>query len=312
MSTPTKGDRTVGASSKKRSAGGSRGAAAKVSTGPGKESGTRKRSAPLMLTMGLIAALMAAPLLWMLSTSLKSTNEMASRTLNIIPSEPTTEGFTSILGAPATPVGTWFFNSLIAATLHTILVLVVASLAAYALARLDFPGKKLFTALILATIFVPPISLLIPSYNIVSALGWLDTLTAIVVPGAAGAFGVFFLRQFFLSLPAELEEAALIDGANRWTIFRTVIIPLSGGPLATLALLSFLTNWNDFLWPLYVLFSPERLTLQPGLSTLQGAYSTDYSTIMAGGVIAAIPVLILFAITQRFVIEGVSRSGLKG
>ena len=309
MSTPTKASSTGGATSTKASSGGG---ARRAATGPGRESGERKRSIPLLLSMGLVAALMAAPLLFMLSTSLKSTQEMASRTLNLIPRDPTTEGFSSILGAPATPVGTWFFNSLLAATLHTILVLIVASLAAYALARLEFPGKKLLTGLILATIFVPPISLLIPNYNIVDQLGWLDSLIAIIVPGAAGAFGVFFLRQFFLSLPAELEEAALIDGANRWTIFRTVIIPLSGGPLATLALLSFLTNWNDFLWPLYVLFSPERLTLQPGLSTLQGAYSTDYSTIMAGGVIAAIPVLILFAVSQRFVIEGVSRSGLKG
>ena len=307
MSTPTKASRSEASSSRR-----SEGAAPAASAGPGRESGDRKRSMPLMLTMGLVAVLMAAPLIWMLSTSLKSTNEMASRTLNLLPRDPTTDGFSSILGAAATPVGTWFFNSLLAATLHTLLVLVVASTAAYALARLDFPGKRLLTALILATIFVPPISLLIPNYNIVSQLGWLDSLIAIIVPGAAGAFGVFFLRQFFLSLPTELEEAALIDGASRWTIFRSVIIPLSGGPLATLALLSFLTNWNDFLWPLYVLFSPERLTLQPGLSTLQGAYSTDYSTIMAGGVIAAIPVLILFAITQRFVIEGVSRSGLKG
>ena len=304
MSTPTKP--ASGASSKRSSS-----APAAAST-PGGESGVRKNRFGIVLTMSLFATLMAAPLLWMLSTSFKSTNEMASRTLNLIPRDPTVQGFSDILGAPATPVGRWFFNSLLAATLHTILVLVVASLAAYALARLDFPGKKIITALILATIFVPHISLLIPNYNIVDQLGWLDSLIAIIVPGAAGAFGVFFLRQFFLSLPAELEEAALLDGANRWGIFRQVVIPLSGPPLATLALLSFLTNWNDFLWPLYVLFSPERLTLQPGLSTLQGAYSTDYSTIMAGGVIASIPVLILFAVTQRFVIEGVSRSGLKG
>ena len=281
---------------------------------PGKEveSGDRKNPFGLVMFMALFATLMAAPLIWMLSTSFKSTNEMASRDLNVFPQNPTTEGFTSILGADQTPVLRWFFNSMLAATLHTILVLVVCSLAAYALARLDFPGKKIFTALILATIFVPPISLLIPSYVIVDRIGWLDSLIAVIVPGAAGAFGVFFLRQFFLSLPAELEEAALLDGANRWTIFRSIVLPLSGPPLATLALLSFLANWNDFLWPLYVLFSPERLTLQPGLSTLQSAYSTDYSTIMAGGVIASIPVLILFAITQRFVIEGVSRSGLKG
>ena len=312
MSTPTKPTSTSRTTSKRAESSSGGRSTPKTSTGPGRESGERKRSIPLLLTMGLIAVLMASPLIWMLSTSLKSTNEMASRTLNVIPRDPTTEGFSSILGAAATPVGRWFFNSLLAATLHTILVLIVASLAAYALARLEFPGKKLLTALILATIFVPPISLLIPNYNIVDQLGWLDSLVAIIVPGAAGAFGVFFLRQFFLSLPTELEEAALIDGANRWTIFRSVILPLSGGPLATLALLSFLTNWNDFLWPLYVLFSPERLTLQPGLSTLQGAYSTDYSTIMAGGVIAAIPVLLLFAVSQRFVIEGVARSGLKG
>jgi multiple sugar transport system permease protein len=128
--------------------------------------------------------------------------------------------------------------------------------------RTPWPGwtsraRSCSPALILATIFVPPISLLIPNYNIVDQLGWLDTLAAVIVPGAAGAFGVFFLRQFFLALPMELEEAALLDGANRWGIFTKVILPLSGGPLATLGLLSFLTNWNDFLWPLYVLFSPE-------------------------------------------------------
>jgi multiple sugar transport system permease protein len=265
-----------------------------------------------MLTMALLSVLMAAPLLFMVSTAFKSTNELASRTLSVFPGDPTTRGFTNILGAAATPVERWFINSMITATLHTLLVLAVASAAAYALARLDFPGKKLLTALILATIFVPPISLLIPNYNIVDQLGWLDTLTAVIVPGAAGAFGVFFLRQFFMSLPAELEEAALLDGANRWTIFTKLILPLSGGPMATLGLLSFLTNWNDFLWPLYVLFSPERLTLQPGLSTLQSAYTTDYSTIMAGGVIASIPVLLMFALSQRFVIEGVASGAVKG
>jgi len=140
----------------------------------------------------------------------------------------------------------------------------------------------------------------------------LDTILAVLVPGAAGAFGVFFLRQFFLSLPKELEEAALIDGANRLQIFLLVILPLSKPPLATLAVLSFLVNWNDFLWPVYVLISPESQTLPPGLSTLQSAYNTNYPVIMAGGVVASIPVLIIFFIAQRYIIEGVSRSGLKG
>ncbi len=262
--------------------------------------------------LGLLALLFLTPLLWMASTSLKSTAEVSQADLSMLPQDPTTEGYEKILGAPQTPVEQWFLNSMIAATGQTILVLVVATMAAYALARLSFPGKRIITALILATLFVPPISLLIPNYVIVSELGWLDSLTAVIVPGAAGAFGVFFLRQFFLSLPVELEEAALLDGASRWKIFLTIIVPLSRPALATLALLTFLANWNDFLWPLYVLFSPERLTIQPGLSTLQSAYTTDYATIMAGGAIASIPVLILFLISQRFVIEGIARGGLKG
>jgi multiple sugar transport system permease protein len=264
------------------------------------------------LWLGLLGVLFVAPLLWMLSTSLKSPNEMASQGLDLLPNAPTLESYEKILGQPQTPVFTWFVNSLAAATLQTVLILVSASLAAYALARMEFPGRRLMTGMVLVTLFVPPISLVIPNYVIVAGFGWLDSLTAVVVPGAAGAFGVFFLRQFFLSLPKELEEAALMDGASRLRVFVQVILPLSKPALATLALLSFLTNWNDFLWPLYVLFSPERMTLQPGLSTLQSAYQTDYATIMAGGVIASLPVLLLFLATQRFVVEGVSRSGLKG
>lgn len=264
------------------------------------------------LLMALIAVLFLTPMWWMIITAFKSAEESASAELTWLPVKWTTESFDKILGAPGTPVATWFFNSLLSAFLHTLLVLVVATMAAYALARFTFPGKKFLTGLILATLFVPPISLLIPNYVIVSEFGWLDSLTAVIVPGAAGAFGVFFLRQFFLSLPAELEEAALIDGAGRWRILFTVIVPLSKPALATLGLLTFLGNWNDFLWPLFVLFTPDKLTLQPGLSTLQSAYSTDYSTIMAGGVIASIPVLLLFIVSQKFVIEGVSRSGLKG
>lgn len=145
-----------------------------------------------------------------------------------------------------------------------------------------------------------------------SAIETLDTLLAVIVPTSAGAFGVFFLRQFFLSLPRELEEAALIDGANRFQIFIRIILPLSKAPLATLAVLSFLTNWNDFLWPVYVLFNPQNLTLPPGLAILQYAYTTNYAVIMAGGVIASIPVILIFIFAQRYIIEGVSRSGLKG
>ncbi|HEX2142162.1 MAG TPA: carbohydrate ABC transporter permease [Candidatus Limnocylindria bacterium] len=264
------------------------------------------------LWLGLLGIIFVAPLAWMVSTSLKSPNEMANPDLNLLPREPTLESYEKILGQSQTPVFQWFVNSILAATLQTVLILITASMAAYALARMQFPGRRLMTGLVLVTLFVPPISLVIPNYLIVDQIGWVDSLAAVIVPGAAGAFGVFFLRQFFLSLPKELEEAAIIDGAGKFRVFWQVIIPLSKPALATLALLSFLTNWNDFLWPLYVLVSPENLTLQPGLSTLQSAYQTDYAAMMAGGVIASVPVLLLFVATQRFVVEGVSRSGLKG
>ena len=206
----------------------------------------------------------------------------------------------------------WFLNSMRAATANAALVVTTAALAAYTLARLEFRGKRIVFTLIISTLFVPPVILVIPNYEIVGRLYWLDTLTAIIVPTAASAFGVFFLRQFFLGLPRELEESAFLDGANRWQIFLRIVLPLSKPALATLALLSFLTNWNDFLWPVYVLFSPENQTLQAGLSTLQSANSVRYDLLMAGAVVASVPVLILYLFAQRFVIEGVSRSGLKG
>jgi multiple sugar transport system permease protein len=258
----------------------------------------------------LLTLIFVSPLLFMLSTSFKTNFEATLPTW--FPKDPTTEGYRFVISTAQTPVLRWFVNSLLAASAQAALIVATASMAAYALARMEFRGRRLLTGLIIATLFVPPIVLLIPNYVIVASFGWLDSLTAVIVPGVAGAFGVFFLRQFFVSLPRELEEAALLDGANRFQIFYKVILPLSKPALATLALLSFLTNWNDFLWPLYVLFSPDRLTLQPGLSTLQSAFTTDYATIMVGGVIASIPVLIMFVIAQRFVIEGVSRTGVKG
>ncbi len=260
-----------------------------------------------------ITLLFVAPLLWMVSTSFKTNPETTQWPLSWVPREFSVEGYRELFNATSeTPVLRWFVNSMIAATAHAALVLVTAAPAAYALARMHFRGKGLMFAVIISTLFIPPIILITPLYLVVDTLGWLDTLLAVIVPSAAGALGVFLLRQFFVSLPRELEEAAVLDGANRFQIFTRIILPLSKAPLATLALLSFLTNWNDFLWPIYVLFSPQNLVLPPGLSKLQGAYDTDYAVIMAGGVLASIPVLILFLIAQRYIIEGVSRSGVKG
>jgi multiple sugar transport system permease protein len=260
----------------------------------------------------LLTLVFVSPLLFMLVTSFKTRIEAGGFPPTWIPDPFTTQAYQEIFGTAATPVLRWLANSLLAAAAHAALVVATASLAAYALARMEFRGKRLVFGLIVATLFVPPVILVIPNYLIVGELRWLNTLVAVIVPTAASAFGVFFLRQFFLGIPVELEEAARIDGAGRWRIFWQIILPLSRPALVTLAMLSFLTNWNDFLWPVYVLFSPEVQTLPAGLSTLQSANAVRYDLLMAGAVVASLPVLVLFVFAQRFIIEGVSRSGVKG
>ncbi len=263
-------------------------------------------------TLIILTLLFVSPLIWMAVTSFKTSADAIASTPQWVPAHPTKQAYSSILNASGTPVLRWFFNSVLAATAQAVLVVVTAAMAAYALARMEFAGKRLIFGLIVSTLFVPGVILIIPNYVIVSQLKWLDSLPAIIVPGAASAFGVFFLRQFFVSLPRELEEAATLDGAGPWRIFWSVVIPLSRPALVTLAMLAFLTNWNDFLWPVYVLFSAPTQTLPAGLATLQNANAVRYDLLMAGAMIAAVPVLIMYCFAQRFVIEGVSRTGLKG
>jgi multiple sugar transport system permease protein len=265
------------------------------------------------LTLAVLTLIFVAPLLWMLITSFKTNNDATALPLSWLPRPFTAEAYSSVLTTnSATPVLRWFLNSMIAATANAVLIVAVDAMAAYALARLRFRGRKVVFATVVGTLFVPPFLFLVPNYLIVSQLGWLDSLWALIVPSAGGAFGVFFLNQFFSALPVELEEAALIEGANQWQIFTRIVLPLARPALATLTVLSFLTNWNDFLWPIYVLFSSERLTLPAGLGNLQNAATTNYPIAMAGAVVASVPVLILFVAAQRHVIQSVTHSGLKG
>src|SRR5215207_954846 len=287
-----------------------------ITTDPDDNRSTRRpggvRRVVQYVVLGILTILFVSPLVWMAVTSFKTQADAIDPTPQWIPKNPTTSAYDTMLGNADTPVLRWFLNSVLAATGQALLVVATAALAAYALARMDFVGKRLIFGTIVATLFVPAVILIIPNYIIVSKFAWLDSLTAVVVPGAASAFGVFFLRQFFASLPVEIEEAAYVDGAGPFRTLWSVVLPLSGPALATLALLAFLTNWNDFLWPLYVLFSSEKQTLPAGLATLQNANAVRYDLLMAGAMIAAVPVLLLYLVAQRFVIEGVSRTGLKG
>jgi len=275
---------------------------------------TRQRRNPLFwIVMGILTVIFVGPLVYMLLTSLKTAVEARSVPPTLFPAEPTLQAFrTLFFSDDASPVLLWLANSFVAAAAHAALVVVIASMAGYALARMEFPFKKLIFGAIIATLFVPGFIFLMPNFLILNQLGWLDTLWALIVPGAAGAFGVFFMRQFFGGLPVEFEESARIDGAGPWRTFFLIVLPNAKPAVVTLAILSFLANWNDLIWPIYVLFSPERLTLPVGLSKLQGAYTIDYPVIMAGAAVAAIPVLVLYVFVQRFVIEGVASSGVKG
>ncbi len=274
----------------------------------------KRRNGPLFwLGMGVLSLIFIGPLLLVLLTAFKSQSESRTVPPTYFPTQPSLRAFDVLFFQDAaSPVLRWLLNSLAAATLYALLVLLVCSLAGYALARMDFPGKNVIFTVIILTLFVPGFIFLMPNFLILDKLGWLDQIWALVVPGAAGAFGVFFMRQFFLGLPKELEESARLDGAGPFRTWWSIVLPNARPALVTLGVLSFLTNWNDFIWPIYVLFSPERLTLPAGLSRLQGAYTIDYPVVMAGAMLAAIPAIALYVFVQRYVIEGVASSGVKG
>lgn len=266
----------------------------------------------LTVVFALLTVVFAVPLLFMISTSLKSPEEANALDFHLIPQQLTGQPYAAILHNAQQPILRWLFNSLLTAVLHSALVVVLATSAAYALARLSFRGKRLILGMIIATMFVPGVIFLIPHFLIVNQLGWLDSYASLVVPSAAGAFGVFFLRQFFLGIHGSLEEAARIDGCNQWDIFIRIMVPLARPAIATLAVLGFLTSWNDFLWPVFVLFSSDMQTLPAGLALMQSQDTTRYDLLMAGAVIASVPVLIIYVIAQRYIIEGVSAGGVKG
>lgn len=274
----------------------------------------RQRGQRLLLyvIMTFIALIIIVPLLWMVSTSFKPKSEWFLPQIYWIPRTFTWDNYDNILSNTSLPIVRWFINSALVASIATALILTIDSIAAYAYARMEFPGKRLIFGTLLATLFLPGMMFLVPNFLTVSALGLLNSYAGVILPGLAGVFGVFFMRQFFESIPRELEEAAYIDGASRIQTFLYVALPLAKPALATLGIITFLASWNDFLWPLLILKDRTLLTLPPGLRTLQGAYTSEYGQMMAGAVITSIPVLILYILLQRYIVESVQTTGLKG
>jgi multiple sugar transport system permease protein len=265
---------------------------------------------PWHLVLLPIAIAMLIPLAWMLVTSVETLNETRHFPPILVPSGIQAHNYTDVL--QQAPFTRWFMNTVIVTTASVAGNLLFCSLAGYAFARIRFIGREAVFILILATLMIPFQVVMIPTFLIVRKLGLIDTLGALILPNLSGAFGIFLLRQFFRTLPIELEEAARIDGASRLGILFKIVLPLSGPALATLAVITFLWTWNDFLWPLITLYSPSHYTLQVGLTTFQGAHQTNTNLLMAANVMSMVPVLVLFFAAQRYFIRGIATAGLKG
>lgn len=272
-----------------------------------------RRSLPRGLAYALLtvaAAFMVVPFAWMLSTSLKADQYVLSMPPQLIPDPLTFESYTRL--AELFPIARMVFNSVLAAVVTTLGQLITCSMAAYAFSRLRFRGSNVLFLLYLATLMVPQQVTITPLFILVRYLGWINSYPGLILPGVFSAFGTFLLRQFLVSLPRELEEAAFLDGASHWTVFTRVIVPLAGPALATLAVFAFMASWNAFLWPLFVVRDPELMTLPVGLATLHGRYLTQWNLVMAGSVIAVVPMLIVYLFAQRYFVQGVVLSGIKG
>ncbi|MCA0295536.1 MAG: carbohydrate ABC transporter permease [Actinobacteria bacterium] len=262
-------------------------------------------AAVLVLTL-----LVLLPVIIIVLTAFKPAAEINQYPPTLFPSDWTLDNFTRIFSD--LPFARLFLNSVLFAGGVTLFALVFDSLAAYALARLDFRGNRVLLVVIVASLMIPFQATLIPVYQLVAQFGWVNTYAGLIVPRAADAFGIFFLRQFFVSLPRDLDNAARIDGAGEFRIFRSIVLPNAVPSLLTLAIFTFVNNWNDLLWPLVFTTTPEMGTITSGLTLLTGPSGIiPYGTMMAGSLIAVLPLAVMFLIMQRRFIESVASTGLK-
>ena len=263
----------------------------------------------VLLIAGLV--LMVGPFLWMVLGSLKPQAEFLRIPPTFLPATPTMDNYGRLFEQLDFP--RFFFNSSVVALAVTIGNLVFCPMLGYALAKLRWRGKRVVMGLVLATLMVPAGITLIPNFILLSSLGLVNTYPGLILPFLAGAFGVFLMRQFMFGVPDELLEAARIDGANEFRLYWTIVVPIAMPVLATLAILTFLGNWNSFIYPLVMAQEPNMYTLPVALATFAtGQYQADHGMLMAGSVILVVPVLIVFIIFQRFITEGIATTGLKG
>jgi multiple sugar transport system permease protein len=271
---------------------------------------TTVRALALYSVLAIVALSMLIPFLWMLSTSLMNDLEVYQFPPKFIPSILRWSNYAEAMTLQ--PFGRFFFNSMVVSAVSVVGQLLFCSMAAYAFARLRFPGRDRLFALYLGTMMIPAIVTIIPAFLIITTFGWINTYWALFTPTLSSVWGIFLLRQFFLTIPRELEDAARVDGASDLVIFFRVILPLSRPALATLAIFTFMGSWKDFLWPLIVTNRVDMRTVEVGISNFNSLYSTDWPHQMAAAVVVMLPVIIVFLLAQKHFVRGITLTGLKG
>jgi multiple sugar transport system permease protein len=256
------------------------------------------------------AVITLIPVVWMVLSAFKSAAEVAADPPTWFPESLRWQNFEDAWNFA--PFGRFLVNSVVMAGGIAVLQVATSAMAAYAFARLRFPGRDALFYIYLGTLIIPHQVTVIPQFLIVRELGWIDSYAGLIIPQAFTAFGVFLLRQFFLGIPFELEEAARIDGASRWGCFWRIILPLSGPALAALAVFAFMFHWNNLLWPLVVANTDKTIPVAVGLTRFQGEHGTDWELLMAASVIATIPVLLVYFAAQRWFVQGIATSGFGG
>lgn len=286
---------------------------------------TKKKIKAVIWYIGGILITLATvyPFLWMIATSFKGESEIYANAMGLIPNAPTGQNYRMVFDT--IPIWTYMKNSLILAFAGVATNILFGSLAGYSFARLQFRGKKIFFGAFLATMMIPTVVTMIPTFSILKFFplvggndllgqggqGFINTYWAVILPGAAGAFAVFFMRQFFGTLPSELAEAARIDGCSEFGIFARIYLPLITPAALTLGIMTFQSGWNSYMWPMIVLNAEKMKTVQVGLAVFRFVYQTNYGALMAGTVLATIPTVLIFVMAQRYYVQGIAFSGGK-
>ncbi|HUI69260.1 MAG TPA: carbohydrate ABC transporter permease [Spirochaetia bacterium] len=257
-----------------------------------------------------LCALFLMPFIWMLGTSLKPDSEVTRVPLTLLGSRIEWKNYERMWNT--FPFGRTIINGLIVATLGTLLCLASSGLAAYAFSKLHFRGRDRLFLLYLATLMIPQQALVIPLFLLMNALKWVNTYQAMILPWAFNAFGTFMLRQFFMSVPGEFSEAALMEGAGHFSILARIVAPLATAGFATLTVFTFIMYWNNFLWPMIIASRPEMFTFPVGLGVFQGQFGTVWNLMMAGAALSVVPAILIYALSQRYIVGGLTISGLGG